>query len=139
MKDSVQNAWIKILYMKSDNICRLFKSIRRALACLCLGWAFPANLFAGGGDLNFIFLFPATGPDSTVLSSAFQPDGKILIGGNFTTHNGVARAIPFMPKASLRTNSLRAAGIILPVSLSVRALAPSIFVGLLTTTPRMKI
>lgn len=43
------------------------------------------------GTLDATFL-PGTGANNPVLSSAIQPtDGKIIIGGNFTTYNGTAR------------------------------------------------
>lgn len=35
---------------------------------------------------------PSTGPDDIVASVAVQPDGKIVIGGNFSSYNGVARS-----------------------------------------------
>lgn len=35
---------------------------------------------------------PGTGPDDAVGSVAVQPDGKIVIGGNFSSYNGVARS-----------------------------------------------
>ncbi|MEI6945987.1 MopE-related protein [Paraflavisolibacter sp. H34] len=35
---------------------------------------------------------PGTGANSSILSLAVLPDGKILIGGNFTSYNGTARA-----------------------------------------------
>jgi uncharacterized delta-60 repeat protein len=34
---------------------------------------------------------PRTGASDNVLSTAFQPDGKIIIGGDFTTYNGIER------------------------------------------------
>jgi len=34
---------------------------------------------------------PGTGPDGVVRSIAFQPDGNVLIGGDFTSVNGVLR------------------------------------------------
>ena len=34
---------------------------------------------------------PGTGADGDVFALALQPDGKILIGGNFTSYNGTAR------------------------------------------------
>jgi uncharacterized delta-60 repeat protein len=34
---------------------------------------------------------PGTGPSSQVLAIALQPDGKILIGGDFTSYNGTPR------------------------------------------------
>jgi uncharacterized delta-60 repeat protein len=45
--------------------------------------------FAGNVDSGFVV---GAGADGDVYTSALQPDGKILIGGNFTFVNGVARA-----------------------------------------------
>lgn len=42
----------------------------------------------GSLDLGFN---PGTGPDGAIRSLALQPDGNILIGGEFTTVNGVVR------------------------------------------------
>ena len=48
-----------------------------------------ARLTAGGsGDAAFN---PGTGANDVVSSLALQPDGKVLIGGNFTTINGTNR------------------------------------------------
>jgi len=48
-----------------------------------------ARLNANGSlDSNFN---PGTGPNAAVTSIALQPDGQVLIGGGFTTINGVAR------------------------------------------------
>jgi len=41
----------------------------------------------GGVDLTFD---PGTGPNFSVEAMAIQPDGKIIIGGGFTTYNGIA-------------------------------------------------
>jgi uncharacterized delta-60 repeat protein len=50
---------------------------------------FIARLNADGSlDTSFD---PGTGANDWVRSVAVQPDGKILIGGNFTSYNGVAR------------------------------------------------
>lgn len=43
------------------------------------------------GQLDNTFLNGMSGPDSVVYSLALQPDGRILIGGEFATVNGVAR------------------------------------------------
>jgi uncharacterized delta-60 repeat protein len=43
------------------------------------------------GSLDTTFLTTGAGASSTVNSIAIQSDGKILIGGAFTTYNGVAR------------------------------------------------
>ncbi len=42
------------------------------------------------GSLDTSF-HPGTGPDARVRSIVLQPDGKVLIGGDFTTVNGVLR------------------------------------------------
>ena len=42
------------------------------------------------GDLDASFA-PGTGASSTVYSTALQPDGKILIAGDFTSYNGTSR------------------------------------------------
>ena len=34
---------------------------------------------------------PGTGADNLVFASKIQPDGKIIIGGNFTSYNGTPR------------------------------------------------
>jgi uncharacterized delta-60 repeat protein len=48
-----------------------------------------ARLNADGSlDTNFD---PGTGTNNSVNAIALQPDGKIIIGGNFTTYNGTAR------------------------------------------------
>lgn len=48
-----------------------------------------ARLLADGSlDPSFD---PGTGPNNPVFALAVQPDGKILIGGLFSTYNGVAR------------------------------------------------
>ncbi len=50
---------------------------------------FVTRLNANGSlDLT---LNPGTGADGIVYSSIVQPDGKIIIGGNFTTYNGSAK------------------------------------------------
>ncbi|MFM1943032.1 MAG: hypothetical protein RI897_2014 [Verrucomicrobiota bacterium] len=43
-----------------------------------------------GGALDFSF-DPGVGPDSFVYTMALQPDGKIVIAGDFTSVNGVTR------------------------------------------------
>jgi uncharacterized delta-60 repeat protein len=48
------------------------------------------NIFAQGGALDTSF-DPGTGADNTVLTTAVQADGKIVIGGDFTSYNGTGR------------------------------------------------
>jgi uncharacterized delta-60 repeat protein len=43
------------------------------------------------GSLDNLFN-PGSGADSTVLDTALQTDGRIVIGGTFATYNGVARS-----------------------------------------------
>ncbi len=53
-----------------------------------LGWT-----IAGAGALDLSFgETPLIGPGTQVATSIIQPDGKILIGGEFTTVNGVSRS-----------------------------------------------
>ncbi len=42
------------------------------------------------GSLDAAFT-PGTGPNTSISTAALQPDGKIIIGGAFTTYNGTAR------------------------------------------------
>ncbi len=44
--------------------------------------------FAAGAVTALTLTAPATGPNNTVLSAALQGNGKILIGGSFTSFNG---------------------------------------------------
>ena len=46
---------------------------------------------------------PGTGPDRQILETAIQPDGKILIGGNFSSYNGasIERIARLNPDGSL--------------------------------------
>ena len=48
------------------------------------------SIFAAAGDLDPSFN-PGSGPDIDVNTTAVQPDGKVVIGGRFTTVNGIAR------------------------------------------------
>ena len=41
------------------------------------------------GSLDVTFI-PGTGADNTVFTTAIQTDGKIIIGGDFTSYNGIA-------------------------------------------------
>ena len=50
---------------------------------------------AGDVDLSFD---PGSGVNSAVNSVAVQPDGKVLIGGDFTTVKGLARAGTKLPR-----------------------------------------
>jgi uncharacterized delta-60 repeat protein len=46
----------------------------------------------GPGDVDTSFLASGTGADMNVVQSiALQPDGRILISGNFTTYDGIPR------------------------------------------------
>ncbi|HVF73348.1 MAG TPA: Calx-beta domain-containing protein [Chthoniobacterales bacterium] len=75
---------------KTGKFFPFFKSAKLRLACLSLLWLCPESLLGAGGDIDPTFLAGA-GPDSTVSAIAFQPDGKILIGGNFASYDGTAR------------------------------------------------
>src|SRR5436190_24161449 len=43
---------------------------------------------AAGGDIDTTFNAGGAGADNGVFSVAVQPDGKIVIGGQFTSYNG---------------------------------------------------
>lgn len=59
--------------------------------------SFSSSIFAqsGANDITFNPLDQgfgsSDGPNNTVLSTAIQSDGKLLIGGSFTTYNGTSR------------------------------------------------
>ena len=55
-------------------------------------FALALNLFlyAQPGAIDPTFN-PGTGADDRVYTTAIQSDGKIIIGGDFTTYNGTAR------------------------------------------------
>ena len=59
-----------------------------SLVLICFGgltaWAAPGDLDAG-------FLNGQAGANGPVAALAVQPDGKVIIGGNFTTFNDVGR------------------------------------------------
>jgi uncharacterized delta-60 repeat protein len=61
------------------------------LAAASLLLLLPSHLSAqtpGELDLSFD---PGTGANSSINSIVLQPDGRVLIGGNFTSYNGTAR------------------------------------------------
>ena len=55
---------------------------------ICTIFVTPTFSQPGSNDLTFN---PGTGANREIFSSAIQSDGKILIAGNFTSYNGVAR------------------------------------------------
>src|SRR3712207_6714502 len=71
---------------------RMKKLIR--VACLLLagaaslGWV--AGVGAAGGGLDAAFNAGGAGATDNVFAVALQPDGKIIVGGNFTVYNGDA-------------------------------------------------
>ncbi len=61
------------------------------------GGAYEYGMSASGGYIAAAGVVdpgfsPGSGPNSEVKAVAVQPDGKILIGGYFSTYNGVARS-----------------------------------------------
>ncbi len=73
--------------MKNQNLVRtiiLAGSLWLQTGTLC----FHSRGAAGDVDLSFD---PGSGVNGTVNAIAVQPDGKVLIGGEFTTVNGLAR------------------------------------------------
>jgi uncharacterized delta-60 repeat protein len=51
--------------------------------------SYLARLYTDG-SLDTVFS-SGVGPDATICTALFQPDGKIIIGGHFASYNGVAR------------------------------------------------
>jgi uncharacterized delta-60 repeat protein len=51
----------------------------------------PSNCAAQAGFVDPSFLNGMTGPNSWLWAGALQPDGKLLLGGQFTSFNGVSR------------------------------------------------
>src|SRR5882762_574832 len=51
----------------------------------------PAAARAQAGFVDPSFLNGMTGPNSWLWAAALQPDGKLLVGGQFTSFNGVPR------------------------------------------------
>ncbi|OQX06642.1 MAG: hypothetical protein BWK80_50465 [Desulfobacteraceae bacterium IS3] len=68
-----------------------FKSVCWMLICAAAMLWMPAAAVYADGDLDTTF-DPGTGPNNYVYAVAVQPDGKIVIGGSFTTVSGVSRS-----------------------------------------------
>jgi uncharacterized delta-60 repeat protein len=62
----------------------------RAVSLLLLIGALTNNAFAAPGDLDLSF-DPGSGVNDEVFAVAVQPDGKVIIGGQFTTVKGLVR------------------------------------------------
>ena len=62
-----------------------------AIALVFVGCPNPATPTPDSGTLDTSFLATGAGASHTVWSIAVQSNGKVLIGGYFTTYNGTAR------------------------------------------------
>ncbi len=62
----------------------------RLLSIFCLAVTQAFAQFSQPGELDTTFN-PGTGANDFILSIALQPDGKMLIGGIFTSYNGTTR------------------------------------------------
>ncbi len=71
-------------------VCQFLGHTRFGVVLLLIAWLFSANLFAAGGGLDTTF-DPGTGANSDIRAIALQPDGKMIIGGAFTTLRGIGR------------------------------------------------
>jgi uncharacterized delta-60 repeat protein len=65
---------------------------------LIVAGSFPSSPYPGhiarlhpNGSRDFSFNFGGSGANTPVHGMALQPDGKVLIGGQFTTFNGITR------------------------------------------------
>jgi len=63
----------------------------RALSLLLLGGALCNDALAAPGDVDLSFVDPGFGINGRVSAVVRQPDGKLLIGGTFTTVRGLVR------------------------------------------------
>ncbi len=68
----------------------LFETVARAVILLVQLVAFAPHAQAAAGEVDLSF-DPGSGLDGSVGALALQPDGKILIAGNFTQVRGLAR------------------------------------------------
>ena len=62
----------------------------RAVSLLIFLGGLIAHCFAAPGDVDLSF-DPGSGVNGEVKTMALQPDGKVIVGGTFTTVNGLAR------------------------------------------------
>ena len=84
--------------MRIQNVIRLARRPRspqgRALCplvFLAVALANPPDSQAQAGFVDPSFLNGMTGPNSWLWAAALQPDGKLLLGGQFTSFNGLPR------------------------------------------------
>src|SRR5688572_33126814 len=75
------------MLMKKSNLVRAFTLAALFLAQLST-LCFQSRGAAGDVDLSFD---PGSGVNGPVQAVAVQPDGKMIIGGEFTTVKGLAR------------------------------------------------
>jgi uncharacterized delta-60 repeat protein len=69
------------------------KSFKKLLLITSIFAISTMQAFAAYSDGSLDTTFdPGTGTDGIILTSTLQPDGKIIIGGDFTEYNGVARS-----------------------------------------------
>lgn len=64
--------------------------MKKFLITICIVIALGANVFAQSGFLDLTFNI-GTGANNIVTTTSIQTDGKIIIGGSFTSYNGTAR------------------------------------------------
>jgi uncharacterized delta-60 repeat protein len=83
--------------MNPNLFIQKLKSLKKGLnisyklwVCLSLLTISRTQLSAQAGALDLTFA-PTTGANGNLSGLAFQPDGKIIIVGGFTTYNGVSR------------------------------------------------
>ncbi len=79
------------MYMKNNIIYQLNSFLLKKAfynAVLLTVFCFSTNAQPGANDPTFN---PGTGANSWVWTTALQSDGKIIIGGDFTSYNGITR------------------------------------------------
>jgi uncharacterized delta-60 repeat protein len=88
--------WVRTMSIQKDGkiviggfFTRVQEEPRQCIARLLPNGSFDTNFIVGTGCEGKIV--PADPTDPFVFATAIQEDGKILIGGNFTSYNGVPR------------------------------------------------
>lgn len=67
-----------------------FQRTKCCAVVLLLAWSFAVRVFSAGGDLDPTF-DPGTGADRPIHWTSLQRDGRIIIGGVFSSYNGTSR------------------------------------------------
>ncbi len=104
---------------------------RRLLLLLALFIANYSKTSAQSGSLDATFDV-GVGFDSTITTFALQPDGKIVVGGNFTSFNGISR------NRIARLNSDGSLDMSFSVGSGITGYAQPLWIGITGTLPSIQ-